>query len=113
MDESIKIAFINKKGHIDLKPLIDLMEVSKIKFVNCVLDGPFAMATHLGIYMDVDNIVSSFNSNMIWFVVLHEMAHFRRIQKMGKDKVLEMFSLEDFDMFSDHIINEEIIADRY
>ena len=33
--------------------------------------------------------------------------------KLGKDKILFNLSLNDFDLFSDSIISEEIIADRY
>ena len=113
MDESIKIALKDKKNGIDLNPLITIMEDSGIEFKNCKLNGPFGMATHLHVYLDLNKIIESFNPSMIWYIVLHEIGHYRRIQKMGKDKMLEMFSLDDFEAFYWHVITEEIFADRY
>ena len=110
MDESIKIKL---KKEVDLSPLIALMEASGVDFKNRKLNGPFGMATYLSVYLDVDKLLDCFNTRMIWFIILHEMGHFRRIQKMGKDKPISMFSLEDYDAFCNHIISEEIFADRY
>ena len=50
---------------------------------------------------------------MIAFIILHEIGHYKRAIRMGKDGVLKVLSDDDFDRFSDHIVGEEIVADRY
>lgn len=47
------------------------------------------------------------------FVALHELAHYRRFEKCGFEYHIEKLSSDDFDEFFNHIIKEELFADRY
>jgi len=89
------------------------MDESGYVFKDRRLKGPYAMATYHTIYLDVDRILRDFENKMIAYIILHEMGHMKRINKMGKDHIIEMLSTTDFDEFISHIIYEEITADRY
>ena len=113
MDKSIAKILKRKDGELDFSLLLKFMKESGIKFKNRKLHKVYGIATYYGVYLDVDKLTDHFNERMIWYIILHEIAHFKRIEKIGKDKIIEFLSNEDFDEFCDHIIGEEIIADRY
>jgi len=98
---------------LDLEPILCFMENSGIDILDRNLKGPMGIGSIYCIYLDFDNLIRVFDTRMIGYVILHEIAHYKRIVKMGKYKVFEMLSSHDFDIFSNHIIEEEIIADRY
>jgi len=110
IDESI-IADIETKGD-NFKPLFLLMQNSGIIFKNRRLVGALGLATFDCIYLNMDALKHK-PSDLYFFVILHEMAHHKRISKLGKEYFLKLFSDNDFDVFSNGVINEEIIADRY
>jgi len=112
MDKSIG-GILKRKGDVDFSLLLKFMKESGIRFENRRLRDVYGIATYHTIYLDVEKLVNDFNTNMIWHIILHEIAHFKRIKKIGKDNVIKMLSSEDFDEFCNHIIGEEIIADRY
>lgn len=70
------------------------------------------LATLYGIYYDLKNLDEQPNK-LKCFIMLHELAHAKRMKKLGKKKIINDLSDKDFDSFCNHIINEEIIADRY
>lgn len=115
MLESIK----EKLKKVNCKPELDkvfsFMESTGINFIdtNMVEPGPYGIASFYGVYLDIDRIINRFGCEMISYIFLHEIGHFKRITKMGKEHVLSMLSHDDFYVFSDHIIEEEMIADRY
>lgn len=47
------------------------------------------------------------------FVILHELCHHLRLQKILKRDYFKIFATDDFELLADTIITEEIIADRY
>jgi hypothetical protein len=98
---------------IDLEPILCFMEKTGIEFRDRKLAGPIGIATFYCVYLDIDKIIDSFDSMTIGYIILHEIGHYKRISKMGKEHILCMLSNDDFDIFSEHIIHEEIIADRY
>ena len=98
---------------IDLEPILSYMESTGIEFRDRNLAGPMGIATFYCVYLDLDKMVRQFNTRMIGYIMLHELGHYKRILKMGKQHVLDMLSNHDFDIFSDHVIGEEIAADRY
>lgn len=109
MDTSIS----EKLKSIDLEPIVCFMENTDIEFRDRNLAGPFGIATFYCIYLDIDKMINVFDSTTIGYIILHEIGHYKRISKMGKEHVLSMLSSDNFDIFSEHIIHEEIIADRY
>ena len=116
MDKSIreKLKGIHPSNvNMDLEPILSYMESTGIEFRDRNLAGPMGIATFYCLYLDLDKMVRQFDTRMIAYVMLHELGHYKRISKMGKEHVLKMLSNHDFDSFSDHIIGEEIAADRY
>ena len=113
MDKAISRLLRKKNGELDFKSLLKFMKESGIKFKNRKLVKVYGIATYYAVYLDMDKLTSHFNNRMIWYIILHEIAHFKRIKKIGKDNVIKFLSSEDFDEFCNHIIGEEIIADRY
>ena len=113
IDESIKEALLAKHGDLNFKALLEFMESTGINYHNRRMRGPMGIATYYAIYLDLDAIASYFDK-LLYFIILHETGHYKRIERMGgKDGVIKMLSIEDFDEFSDHVIGEEIFADRY
>ena len=100
----------------NVEGLISFMEKSGIEYHMADLRGPLAMATFYGIFIDLKRIMEQAwlgDTKLIYFIILHEIAHIKRMKKLGKDKVLSKLSLENFDEFFNHILEEELIADRY
>ena len=115
MDKTIEIKLLEEgvKSEFDFKTLISFMKESEIEFHDKKLRGVYGLATYYAIYLDMDKLISRFTPMMISYVILHEIGHYKRIAKMGKDTMLKSISMEDFIEFSDHVIVEEIYADRY
>jgi len=110
----------DKNRPLNIDGLIRLMEESDIEYLMADLNGPMGMATFNAVYINF-NVISKYvtinksteHLKMLYFIILHETAHFKRIRKMGKDVMLKNLSLSDFNEFSEHIINEEVFADKY
>lgn len=116
LKEELKNALIKtiKKQNVDA--LISFMEDSDVEYHMAELRGPLAMATFEGVFIDLKRIMDRAwidDTRLIYFVILHETAHIKRIKKLGKTEILRNLSLEDFDDFFEHVIGEELIADRY
>lgn len=113
IDESIKIRFNNVVGSdLSLNPLLDFMQSSGIKFKDRTLRGPLAFATFYGVYLNLNSLLK-FNTRYIYFVVLHEICHSKRINRLGRETMLEYLSIKNYEKFCDFVIGEEILADRY
>lgn len=112
VDNSIKVALAKLDGNLKFNDLIKFIEDTGITFKDRNLIGPLGIATLDCIYLDINKLNRHYD-NFIYFVILHEIAHFKRITKMGKPVILKNLSLEDFDEFLNHIFFEEILADRY
>jgi hypothetical protein len=96
--------------------LICFMESSDIEYHMADLRGTLAMATFEGVFIDLKQMMNKEfidDTRLIYFVILHETAHIKRIQKLGKKEILKKLSLSDFEEFFEDIIGEELIADRY
>jgi hypothetical protein len=105
---------IIKKQNVD--GLISFMENSDVEYHMAELRGPLAMATFEGVFIDLKRIMSRVFMNdtrLIYFVILHETAHIKRMKKLGKKEIIKKLSLNIFDEFFEDIVGEELIADRY
>lgn len=105
---------IIKKQNVD--GLIRFMENSDVEYHMAELRGPLAMATFEGVFIDLKRIMSRVFMNdtrLIYFVILHETAHIKRMKKLGKEEIIKKLSLNIFDEFFEDILGEELIADRY
>lgn len=112
IDASIRTTFQEKHGELNFRGLLAFMESTGIPFKERGLRWQIGIATPRCIYIDFIRL-SKFNDKITFFIVLHEIAHFKRIAKMTIPYMVEMLSNEDFEEFCSSIINEEIIADRY
>ena len=113
MEISIKEKLRNYNDGFDLEPIIQYMENSGVNYVDKNLKGYLGIATIYCVYIDIDELKKRFNNKFIGYVILHETAHAKRIERMGLDNVIKMLSNDNFKDYSDHIIGEEVIADRY
>lgn len=114
MDINLKKKLLNnKRGPIDLNVLVSFMEETGIDFIPCSLKIALGVATYKNVYLDIKQLSKLYNTKMIAFIILHEIGHYKRAARMGKDGVLKALSDDDFERFSDHIVGEEIVADRY
>jgi len=114
LNKKLKTALVENLSSKNVDSLICFMENTGIKYYMADLRGPLALATFYGVYIDIDNIKSKGVSSMLmYFVILHETAHMKRIKKLGKKEILKQLSLNNFDDFFNHVLNEELIADRY
>jgi len=110
LSQELKDVLSQRLQKYNVKSLLDFMITSNYQYNYSDLKGPLAMTTFDGIFIDVDRIV---NDKMLYFIILHETAHYKRMCKIGKTNVLSNLSLENFEDFSNHVIYEELLADRY
>lgn len=102
----------SKTSELNFKTLINFLSHSKYRFIGAKLRESLGLATTNTAYLDLKYLDDEDDKN-IFFTILHEYAHLLKISKMGKDKMVENFSTDDLDLFVNHIIEEEIFADRF
>jgi hypothetical protein len=102
----------DENSELNFKSLVDLLEGSQYEFIGGKLRGVLGFATFGKTVFDIEWLKLEDNQ-LIYFVILHEYAHLLRITKMGKKKLVSFFAEKDFDKFLDHVVGEEIIADRF
>ncbi len=105
---------IHKNNHnrLEFINLLDYMEFLGIPFYNRRLVGAIGLATFDGIYLDIKKF-NTYPNSVLFFVILHEIAHYKRFIRFGKAYMVKMISIDDFDIFFDYVVNEEMTADRY
>lgn len=92
--------------------LLTLMSETGIEFRDRKLLGPQAMTTYYCIYLDMDKMLKH-KHDKISYIILHEIGHFKRITKVGKEQMIKSLSINTIDEFNEQVIGEEIFADRY
>ena len=113
MSLELRPEIFNASPYLRFERLIMYLEHLKIPVKNCNLIGCFGMAIDKGIFIDVEKIFTQYDARLVFFTILHEAAHYKTIQRIGKSQVVKMLAEEDFEVFANQIIDEEIIADRY
>lgn len=112
MDIEVRDELLARNGRYDFNKLVDILARNGFKYEFKELNGPLAIATLDGIFIN-KSMLDRFNDKFVFFVLLHETAHMKRISKLGRAEVLKNLSLEDFNDFMSSIIYEEVLADRY
>jgi hypothetical protein len=97
---------------IDFQRLIYLFEQSDIEFITAELDSYGGVAINKKVIYDYNTMIYG-DSNLILFLLLHEYCHALRVNKFGYSVMINFFIQDSFDIFKKHIIEEEIIADRF
>jgi hypothetical protein len=113
IDSKILKVLNDIESDLNFKSLIEFMENTNILFIDNRIKKSYGMATYDSIYLNTNLILTRLNHNTLFFIILHEIAHYKRMQLMGKKQIIENFANKDFEMFSEHIIFEEMLADRY
>lgn len=112
VDTIIKEKLLERNGKYNFKKLVDFIEASGYEYTSKELRGPLAIATSSGVLINT-SLLDRIDDKFVFFVLLHETAHMKRIKKMGKAEMIRNLSLEDFTEFMEHILYEEVLADRY
>lgn len=112
VDISIKNKLSQLNGPLNFDGLIKFIELTGFDFKDRDLINAIGIATTDCIYLDIGKL-RHYIDDFIFFVILHEICHFKRIAKIGKLETIRLLSLDDFNLFHEHILNEEILADRY
>jgi hypothetical protein len=112
VDVTILEKLIERNGEYNFTKLVDYMLDTGFVYKDRKLKGPLAIATLNGVLLDM-SVIDRYHDKLIYFILLHEIGHMKRIARMGKDLMLANLSIEDFDEFTAHIFEEEIFADRY
>lgn len=116
LSEKLKNTLTEKLSDCNVEGLICFMESVDVEYHIADLRGPLAMATFEGVFIDINRIIDKSwmnDSRLMYFIILHETAHIKRMKKLGKTEILKNLSLEVFNDFFEHVIGEELIADRY
>jgi len=92
--------------------LLNLINEDKIdiKVRNLIKSG--GIATFYEIYLDMSKL-RFLDHDIRFFIICHEIAHYRKIKKDGVDFHMNKLSVNDLIELYEHILNEEIFADRY
>ena len=114
MDRMIAENILNWHYDTDLNfiKLLDFINDSNIPIVNSKIVSALGMATYYKIYLDLDNIANH-PPILRYFIILHEIGHYKRLQKKGLEYHLHKLSSTNVNILYNHILNEEIIADNY
>ena len=113
IDASIRTYLSGKVSSLNFKALLELMESTGIEYRDRKLRGPVGIATYYCIYLDLERLMQA-HDKLLFFVIVHEIAHFKRIMKIGgKDGIIKLMSVDELDTFCENVFNEEIFADRY
>jgi len=102
----------SKFSNLEFGLLVKLLEESEYEFIGGVLNGPMGIATYRKAYFDLNRLDLT-DDQLTFFVILHEYCHVLKIERVGKQGMVNQLSNENFDEFLNHIITEEIIADRF
>ena len=101
-----------KKSPLKFKVLVDFLEESKYEFIGGELLGAYGLATINKAYFNIPEL-DKVDNQLIYFVILHEYCHVLRIERVGKDGMIKALSVSDFKDYYEHILEEEILADRF
>jgi hypothetical protein len=112
IDQKIIDSLKQRHGKYDFNKLIEFIQSTGFIYKARKINGPIAIASIDCVYIDVDK-VDYFGDRLVYFIILHETCHMKRITKLGSEWMLRNLSFEDFDEFTKHIFIEEILADRY
>lgn len=112
IDKTIRDALSKRDGQYKFNDLLTFIESTGYTFKDRELHGILAFASLDYIMLDI-NMIDHYDDRVLFFIILHETAHFKRIRKKGKNWLLNGLSIEEFEPFTHFIFEEEILADRY
>jgi hypothetical protein len=108
MEDFLKV----KLSKLNYSALLLLIKENNIELVNTKILGAVGITTPEKILLDQSKL-NCYPSNIVHFAVLHEIFHYKRIKLLGKAAIVKQFSNTNFEEFHEHLVKEEIGADRY
>ena len=114
-----KIDGMGEYSGYDFHSINHIARESNIQLIDAELySNIMGIATHKGVYLDIDKIINAvhggqFDWNKALFILYHELAHAKRIKKIGDDEHIKRLTCDDVKDFCDYVIGEEIFADRW
>jgi len=113
VDENLKIYLNSRDKKYNFSKLLKFLEESGIPFKSKkLITGGVAIATIQGVLFDLEQLIKQ-SDKLVFFILLHEVGHSKRLSKIGIDKVVGNLSEENFEVFFSKLIYEELVADRY
>lgn len=112
MDQSIKNYLLNLNSDLNFEQLINFIEDNNIPIQNRELYKAYGMAAINMIYLDMSKFIT-LNPRKIFFAICHEISHYKRMNRFGLKQTISNLSIEDFNLFKEHVLYEEILSDRY
>jgi hypothetical protein len=102
----------DKLNTLNFPALLSLIKDNNIELVDTKILGAIGIAGPERILLDQAKL-NCYPPNMVYFAVLHEIYHYKRIKLLGKAAIVKQFSNTNFEEFHEHLIKEEVGADRY
>jgi len=92
--------------------LVEFLENSEYQFSGAYLRGAAGLAIKNKGYFNI-KILERETPQFTFFVILHEYCHIKRISVMSEETMISYLTDENQDRLCDHVIGEEILADRF
>jgi len=109
--------FLNEKTKLTglkFNSILDITDELDVSFQDKKLHNSLGLATLYGLYYDsIKFSKHNIDDKLIMFILLHEIAHYKRMVKLGKEFYLKELSIDDYDEFCESILYEEVFADRW
>jgi hypothetical protein len=112
MDEIAKEYLLNSHGEYDFIRLVDFCIEQGIPIKAAHIKHGLGLSYSESIYIDIDKL-SSYPDKLVFWLLFHEMYHFKNIKKRTLKELIKIFAEPDFDTFFEILLQEEIGADRY
>jgi len=101
-----------KLNGLDFISLVQFLENSEFEFIGTKLAGALGMATYRKAFFNLERLEVE-DDQLVYFVMLHEYCHVLKVNKLGKEEMIKQLSTDNFNEFMNHMIGEEILADRF
>ena len=111
-----KIIELGDNINIDLRPITHIMNKIGVHLIDASIVGTTpALCVPGKIYLDLNKIKSIRSYELVPFIMLHEIAHFKRYTNpyLDLDIKTRNIGLLSVDEYCDTVINEELFADRW
>src|SRR3954470_22769223 len=103
---------VKKLSKLNYQALFSLIGENRIEFIPVRLAGAYGMTLPDRIYVDLYEF-RRLPDIVVYFVLLHEIFHYKRYQELGKQHFINELSNPIFEELHNHIVEEELAADAY
>lgn len=97
---------------VNFKGLVELIEEHDIPVIQKGINGGIGFASEFEVYLDILQLDRYHDSRKIAFIILHELSHYFRNQKLEPGHTEKIYRNPDYDAFIVDVIYEEMFANR-